>query len=536
MNPEPSSRTPAAGDLKKSLSAAALITTTSVMASRIIGLVREQALAALAGTSVSMDAYVAAFLIPEILNHILAGGFLSITFIPIFQRHLIEGRQDNAWRSFSNLLTVGTVAMAALIAVCMIAAPDLLRFIARIKHQNADPAFLSLSVKLTRIVLPAQIFFYWGSFLMAVQYAQKRFFWPALMPLCYNAAIIIGGIALWKTMGIAGFAWGVAAGACIGGVLCQCIGAAQAGARYVPVFDLRDPDLRRYVLLTLPFIVGLGMTFSNELVFRVFGMLFDHGTLSCLNYALRVMMLLVGVFGLAFSAASYPFQSQLAAEKKHDRMNQLSDTIIRKICIILFPVSGIMVVLAPEIISLLFERGSFTAASTARTAPFLMLYLPGAFAFAANAIVLRNYYAVQNTLYPMIVSTAALIVSLPFYIPAIRIFGAAGIPAMSSVSMIAQFLIIYELWSRSHDNILGLTSTLVIMLKTLLLSTVGIAACWAIKAAAAPTVMNVLPAFAGRCVVCCLAGIPGLIICFLLLHAAGIQNLREILNTVLRRR
>jgi putative peptidoglycan lipid II flippase len=529
-----------AADLKKSLSIATLIMTGSVLLSRIIGLVREMVLAACAGTSSSMDAYVASFLIPEVLNHVLAGGFLSITFIPIFQKYLVRKEPEKGWRAFSNLLTVGSVAMIVLIAISMFFARDLLNLLQKIKGSGAhgsaaSPETIALSISLTRIILPAQLFFYWGAFLMAVQYAHKRFFWPAMMPLAYNIGIILGGLLLWKIAGIAGFAWGVLFGAFAGGVLLQLIGCWKLGVRFRPCFDLRDPDLKQYVVISLPFIVGMGMTFSNEIIFRVFGIMFSPGSLAGLNYALRVMMILVGVFGLAFASASYPFQSQLAAEGKTAELNKLSNAIIRRICILLIPLSAIMMILANEIIAILFQHRSFNASSTAATAPLLMLYLPGAFAFAANAIVLRNYYSQQNTLFPMIAGTAIVLVSLPLYWIFGKLIGVRGIPLASSISMIFQFIIMYALWSGKHENRDGFFSVIGAILKVAGISLAGAATCLILRHYAAalpcffssPLIKNLFVGLA--------AGLPSIALVFFLLDRTGIQPLRDTLRMISRR-
>ena len=145
---------------------------------------------------------VAAFLLPELVNHLLAGGFMSVTFIPIFQRHVAENRRDLAWKAFSNLLTTGTAVLAVTIGLGLVFTENLLGLMGK---QIADPCQLALATRMTRIILPAQFFYYWGALLLAVQYADKRFFVPALAPLLYNVGIILGGVALAPFIGIEGF-------------------------------------------------------------------------------------------------------------------------------------------------------------------------------------------------------------------------------------------------------------------------------------------------------------------------------------------
>ena len=251
-----------------SLSIATLIMMGSVLLSRVIGLVREIILARYGGTSYEMDAYVTSFIIPELLNHFLAGGFLSITFIPIFQKHLVNNREDLAWRAFSNLFIIGTLVFGVVIPITVFIVPDILKLLG---PQINDPQSFPLTVRLTRIILPAQLLFYWGALLSAVQMARKKFFLPALAPLGYNCGIILGGILLGSRLGIEGFAWGVVGGAFFGNFVLQIPGALQCGMRFFPVCDFRDSDLHTYLKKTVPLILGLGMTFSNERTTRLTG-------------------------------------------------------------------------------------------------------------------------------------------------------------------------------------------------------------------------------------------------------------------------
>ena len=415
----------------------------SILLSRVLGVAREMVLAHQVGAGPEMDAYVAAFTIPEVVNHLLAGGFLSITFIPIFQGHINRGDPARAWRVFSNLLTVGSLLMIGFIALTMLLAEPLLGLMG--SNINA-PGQLELTARMTRIILPAQLFIYCGALLMAVQFATKRFFIPALTPLCYNVGIIAGGVLLSARLGIEAFSWGVVAGAFSGSVLFQVPGALRAGMRYRPRVDLRDPDLKRYVLLTLPLMVGLSMQFSSELFFRYFGSFLGAGGLASLNYSLRTMWSLVGLFGQALGVASYPFLADLAVKKEFGQMNQLARGVISRAIILIIPFSGVMAVVAPQIITVLFQRGQFDAAATAATAPVLGLYLVGAFAIASTTLVSRCFYALQNTWLPMVLSTLAALGSVPIYITLSQTMGARGIALASSIFAITQFLVLYGIW------------------------------------------------------------------------------------------
>jgi putative peptidoglycan lipid II flippase len=236
-----------------------------------------------------------------------------------------------------------------------------------------------------------------------------------MAPLLYNIGIIAGGTLLAPVMGIEGFAWGVLAGAFAGNVAIQLPGALRVGMRYGFRFSPADPEFIRYIKLTIPLVAGLGLSFSNEIFFRYFASFLESGAVAGANYALRTMMILVGVFGQASGVAFYPYLAKLAAEKAYGRMSELLNDTINKVALYLMPLTGIMMALAPQIVMILYEHGKFTRESTLETAPILTMYLTGAFAMSVSMLAARPFYAMQKTLLPMAVGTAVSIVSIPLY-------------------------------------------------------------------------------------------------------------------------
>lgn len=504
----------------------------SVLLSRVLGIVREQVLAGLGGTSGQMDAYVAAFLIPEFLNHLLAGGFMSITFIPLFQRHLVAKDEMRAWRLFSNIFTTGTLVMALLVAVCWVFTPQILGLLGS-KVGGAD---IALAVRMTRIILPAQICFYWGALLMAVQFAHKRFFLPALAPLFYNAGIILGGVLLAPRLGIEGFAWGVLAGALVGNAAIQFHGLRGLKPQFRLLVDFKDPDLIKYVLISLPLILGLGMQFSNETLFRIFGAFLGEGGLASLNYSLRIMWVLVGIFGQAVGVASFPFLAGLAAEGKLTELNQVAFDVIKRIGVLLIPVSLVLLALAPEMVAVLFQRGKFTAASTALTAPVLQCYLLGAFAFAAMGIVHRCFYTLHNTLLPMLVSTAVTVVCIPLYWLFSVKWAAPGIALAGSVAAIVELATITILWTRRHGAAAPIRSTALAYGKALAAGALGAAVAWGLHQALWQMgSVKQMGTLLSNLTVATLAGSVALAVSYGALLLMGVGEVKVLLRKVLKR-
>jgi len=432
----------------KKVGIAAAIMTGSIFISRFFGFFRVMVIAYIGGRNEGVDAYQVAFVIPEILNHIIASGFLSITFIPIFSRYLAAGREEQGWRVFSIILTGFGTLLLVFIIISEVFAPDLVALIAR---GRPDPGFREQVLTMTRIVIPAQFFFFAGGLFMAVQFAKEKFFIPALAPLLYNLGIISGGIVLGPRMGMQGFSWGVLTGAFFGNFALQWWGAKRVGLKLSIIFDVNHPDLKSYIKLTLPLMLGLTMFFSMEIFMKFFGAYLPAGSIADLEYSFRTMLLLVAFFGQAVGVAAYPFMARLVAENKMQEMNQLLNHTLKYLAVVI-PFSVLIMVLRHEVILVIFQRGKFDAAATVHTSAVLMYLLVGAFAVAANTIVPRAYYAVQDTLFPAIYGTAAVLLSIPIYLLGLKVMGTRGVALAVSLSAIMQVFVLYALWNKRSHN------------------------------------------------------------------------------------
>ncbi|MBD3320324.1 MAG: hypothetical protein GF350_04430, partial [Chitinivibrionales bacterium] len=322
----------------------------------------------------------------------------------------------------------------------------------------------------------------------------------------------------------------------VGGILVQLPGALKVGMRYNLQFDLFNPDLKKFVLLSLPFIIGMSMTFSNEFLFRFFGLMLDRGSLAGLNYAFRLMMIVVGVFGQAFAQAAYPFMSHLAAENKIAEMNRLAARVIKNTSSLAIPFSAVICVLSAEIIGILFERGEFTAAATGTTAPALSYYITGAFAIAGTTVVIRCFFAMQNTLFPMIVSTGAVAGFLPLYWVAIGPLGLdyLGIPVVAALSMIFQFFLLYFLWSRWSNDTQGFRQSPAYIIKVIITASVSAGICLGIRAVFLPIVDH-FPQLISSSLTLIVSGTPALLFSFIIMQVTGIQDMRELYITLMHK-
>src|SRR5690349_3452523 len=202
---------------------ATLLLITAVMLSRVIGYVRDAYIAWAYGAAGATDAYVTAFTLPDFLNYIVAGGSASITFISIYTRFLAEKRDADAEKTFSIIITVMTAVMVVGTILAEIFTPQFLHWYVK----DFTPDKIDLCVHLTRILLPAQIFFYVGGVVSAVLLSHRLFLFPAFGPLVYNVAIIAGGVIGGRQLGISSLAYGALVGSFAGPFLINAFGASR---------------------------------------------------------------------------------------------------------------------------------------------------------------------------------------------------------------------------------------------------------------------------------------------------------------------
>lgn len=427
---------------------AALIMGGSIFLSRIMGLVRDKVVSWQFGAGAEADIYFAAFVVPDFLNYLLAGGYISITLIPILSKRFEENPADG-WRFFSTVFTWAGLSIGLLTAVAWVFAPQLSVVVAP-GFDAAQSARLALFL---RIILPAQLFFLLGACVSALLYIRKQFYVPAITPLVYNACIIGGGVllgALYPERGMEGFCWGVLGGAVLGAFILPVWAARRGGLTLCVSFA--HPLMKRFIVLALPLMVGQSVVVLDEQFVRIFGSLAGEGAVSLLNYARRIMLVPVGVVAQAAGVASYPFLAALIARNDEPAFNQTLHSALRGSLLIIIPATGLMIALAAPILGLIFEGGRFNASQTLSTAPLLQIMLLAVPFWAVQQVMGRAFYARQNTLTPAIVGTVATLAVLPVYPWAVGLWNAAGVALLTTVSLVAYTVALSLVWRARHGS------------------------------------------------------------------------------------
>lgn len=429
---------------RHSMSAAALLMAASVFASRLMGLVRDKVVSWQFGAGADTDVYFAAFVVPDFINYLLAGGYVSMTLIPLLSSRFAED-EDDGWNFFSAVLCWNTLAICALSVLGFLFAPEL----ARLTAPGFSPEQLSRLSFYLRIILPGQIFFLTGACLTALLYIRKSFTVPALTPLIYNGCIILGGL-IWPYVaagaekgGMTGYAAGVTAGAAAGAFALPLY--AVWKTRLILRPRLRHPLLRRYIWLALPLMLGQSIVVLDEQLVRVFGSLAGEGALSLLNYARRIMLVPVGVVAQAAGVASFPFLAGLAARGEHAAFQASLHAAVRKGLFVILPLTAWMIAAAHPILGIIFEGGRFNAADTAQSTPLLRLLLLGVPFWLIHQVIGRAFYARQDTITPAVIGSLVTLAVLPVY-PFAAEAGGMGVAGLSAASMALYALVLAARW------------------------------------------------------------------------------------------
>jgi len=436
---------------KEQIARAAGLVMALFVLSRLLGLVREMIIGAQFGTSADLDAYLAAFRLPDLLFQLAAGGALGSAFIPTFTSYLARDDRGGAWRLASGVANLVLVVMTAVAALAALLSPWLVR---EVIAPGFDPAQQALTARLMRLMLVTPVVFGVSGLVMGALNAHQHFLLPAVAPLFYNLAIIGGALGLAPYLGVTGLAVGVVAGSGLH-LLVQVPGLVRFKARYWPVLALRDPGVREVGRLMAPRVLGLAAVQFNFLINTVLASGLAAGSLSALNFAWLLMLLPQGAFAQAVATAAFPTLSALAARGEMDEMRSTLSATLRAIFFLSVPAAVGLLVLRIPLIQLLFQRGAFEAHSTEAVAWALQFYALGLPAHAGVEIVARAFYALHDTRTPVTISVAAMGLNVALSLLLIRPLAHGGLALANTVATTLELLGMLILIRRRLDGIEG---------------------------------------------------------------------------------
>ena len=388
--------------------------------SRVLGLVREAVLFALfgAGGSILMDAYQAAFRIPNMLRDLFAEGALSAAFVTTFAQTAETDGEEAAWRLGRQLITALAGVVAAITILGVLAAPLLIDLMAggfeKIPDEQYSVSKHSLAVRLTRILWPFLLMMSLASVWMGMLNARNRFAAPAYGPVMFNLASILVGAPMaylldpsLGTRAVAVFACGTLLGGALQWLI-QMPALRREGFRFRFALPWREgilnPAFKRVLRLMAPAVVGLAGVQINIFVNTHFASHMEHGSISWLAAAFRFVHLPIALFGAAVSTAAIPELSRAAARKDDAEFRALLKRALSFVAILCIPSACGLAIIGEPLTRLLFERGQFLPEDTLQTAAALRFYAIGLAAYAAIKVTAPALYALGDARRPALVS------------------------------------------------------------------------------------------------------------------------------------
>lgn len=481
-----------------SVARSAGIVSLAVMASRILGLVREVVFAKLFGASASYanDAYVIAFRIPNLLRDLFAEGALSSAFVTVFSDYLVTKGEKEAFRLSNLVVNALLLILGLLVALGIIFAPELVSLIAY--GFQANPEKFALTVKMTQIMMPFILLVALAAQAMGLLNSRGHFGMPALSASFFNVGSIIGGLFFavimtgrdfahpvkaileHPTEGIIGMAYGVL----IGGFLqfaVQWPVLRKTGFRYRPMVSFTDPGVRRVFRLMGPAVIGAAAVQINVLINSNFASSVPgNGAISWLSYAFRLMQFPIGVFGVAIATATLPSISKSAALDDLASFRHTMASSIRLTFLLTIPSAVGLIVLGRPIIALIYEGNKFNAGDTAHTASALACYAIGLAGYSAIKILAPAFYALKDARTPMVISLLSIAINFAMNWSLVGILQERGLALSTSTVALLNFALLYFLMQKKINGIEG-RKTAGAIVKILLASALMALVCWAVS-------------------------------------------------------
>ncbi len=418
--------------------------------SRILGLVREMVAAYYFGAAGKINAFTVAFQAPNLVRALVADAALSSAFVPVFSELLEKGERKRAWRVASTLFWLMLLGLGGLTALFVLIAPILMR--------PFHPVDLNLAVGLSRVLFPIVALLGVSGIVVGILNSYEEFSVPALTPVFWNLAIILGLALGVPHAGSENAKLYVYAGSILVGTLIQVLlpipWLRGRDGRLQLVLDWRDPAVARTFRLMIPVTLGLGLINVNAVIDTLFASrLLDRNLApTAIDKAFRVYMLPQGMFSVAVATVLFPSLARLAAREDFEGFRHTVGLGLRQIAFLLVPASVVSAVLAEPIIRLLYQRGSFAPHQTPVVAGALAAFALGLTFNGTMLMLNRAFFSLQSNWVPTAIALANLGVNAALDAVFYRL-GVWGIPLSTSIVNILGTAALLVLLRRRLDRV-----------------------------------------------------------------------------------
>jgi putative peptidoglycan lipid II flippase len=420
--------------------------------SRILGLVREIVASYYFGAAGKINAFTVAFQVPNLFRSLVADQALSAAFVPVFSELLEKGDKKRAWRVASTLFWLVLLIVGGVVALLMVIAPLILR---PFGDPGGDP---ELAVALSRILFPTVVLLGLSGIVVGILNSYEHFTVPALTPVFWNVAIIVGlviGVPRADTLDAKLYVY---AGSILVGTVIQTLlpipWLRGRDDRLRLLIDWRDPAVAQVLRLMIPVTLSLGLINFNLVVNSAFASRLIDPELAptAIDRAFRLYMLPQGMFSVAVATVLFPALARLATRGDQTGFGQTVGLGIRQIAFTLIPASAVSAVLAEPITRLVYERGQFEPSQTPVVAGALAAFSAGLFFNGAMLMLNRAFFSLQSNWVPTLVALANLCVNAGLDAVFYR-FGTWGIPLATSVANVVGSVLLFILLRRRLSSL-----------------------------------------------------------------------------------
>jgi len=424
---------------------AAMLLVSALCVSRLLGYVREAYIASVFGAGTYTDAYVAAFTLPDTLSCMLAAGSVGVTVTSILARYRAENREEVAQQGMTVMMTVILLILGLGIIVLELTASKIEPHM----FPNFTPEQLDLCTRITRILLPGKIFYYFGGVYAAVLLSRRLFLVPSTVPLLYNVCIILSGVVAARRFGITSLAFGVVAGLFIGPFFLNAICARRTGFHFRPSLDIHNPAFREWVRLSVPLGLGVSILMADSLYQRYFAS-GSPGDISRLYYARQLFTVPLGILGQTAGQASLPFFARLFGEGRSKEFGATVNKAVTGIFTLSILCTAWFMAAALPVVDLVYRRGRFEFSDSQHTATYLFCFSLALGFWAIEVLYARAFFAAGDSLTPMVGSTIVTVAAFPIYAVMFRMFSIVGLVIASDIAIVLDTTVLALLLHRRH--------------------------------------------------------------------------------------
>jgi putative peptidoglycan lipid II flippase len=417
----------------------------------VMGLVRNIIIARQFGIGADLDAYYAAFKLPDLLFTVVAGGALATAFIPVFTDVLTHKGLARAWRLASAITNLAVLIVGVFAVVAAIFAPWL---IGTLIAPGFDAAQQAEAAGVMRIVLLSTLIFAVSAVQTGVLHGFKHFLLPALAPVLYPLGIIVGAVWLAPTMGIRGLAIGAVIGASLH-LAIKIPGLIHYGFRWWPVLDLGSAAVHRVAVLMGPRILDLAVFHLTLLATTNLASRLSPGSVSALEWGWDAMQIPETLIGTAFGLVAFPTMSDLAARNDVAGLRHTLGETLRAILVLTLPATCALILLGRPALTLLYQRGAFDAAATQAVYVALRFFALGLVGHACLELAARAFFAQQDTVTPLLVAIGSAVLNIGLAIVLMRPMGHGGLALANSLAISAEVLVLLLILRRRWGSVEG---------------------------------------------------------------------------------